>query len=249
MKIKGYQYYLSGESSEPLYIRISKGIKDYISLNKLKPGIKIPSEEEFCNIFGVSRITIRQAIKLLRQEGVLISIRPKGTFVADPLFERNYLKLISLTDEFKLIGLNLEAKLIEKKIVTFPQEIQKIPEIDKSEKFINIKRIRIIKNKPICLTNIFFPYSIFEDLENEDLAEQSIWAVIISKYYIKPEKAFREIYAKKANNFESDILKVKVGDSVLVRDTVYYTARMKFICFIHIVFNSKHYHLKLNLRI
>lgn len=69
------------------YMTVVKWIKDNIEQQGLKPGDKIVSEMELCNIHGVSRQTVRQALNMLEQEGVLVRRQGSGTFVADASFE------------------------------------------------------------------------------------------------------------------------------------------------------------------
>jgi len=65
----------------PAYYQIKQTIKNWILNKEFNPGEKIPSENELGEKFNVSRLTVRQAISQLVQEGFLISKRGEGTFV------------------------------------------------------------------------------------------------------------------------------------------------------------------------
>ncbi|MDU3348564.1 MAG: GntR family transcriptional regulator, partial [Clostridium sp.] len=65
----------------PVYYQLKNDLISKISEGVWKPGECIASERELCEIYGVSRMTIRQAIGELVQEGVLLRIKGKGTFV------------------------------------------------------------------------------------------------------------------------------------------------------------------------
>lgn len=67
----------------PIYYQIKQTIKNWIISKEFCPGEKIPSENELAERFDVSRLTVRQAIGQLTQEGFLISKRGEGTFVTD----------------------------------------------------------------------------------------------------------------------------------------------------------------------
>jgi len=75
---------ISKVSSVPLYLQLKVLIKEKIKKNILKPGDILPSERKMCEIYGVSQITIRQALNELTQKGILLRVPGKGTFVRNP---------------------------------------------------------------------------------------------------------------------------------------------------------------------
>ncbi|MCK9223003.1 MAG: FadR/GntR family transcriptional regulator [Limnochordia bacterium] len=67
-----------------VFVEVRKAIEDYIIEHSLKPGDQLPTEPEFCELFGVSRTAVREAMKLLEVFGV-VSIEPgRGTFLKKP---------------------------------------------------------------------------------------------------------------------------------------------------------------------
>jgi len=72
------------ESGIPLYQQLKNILKGQILSGVLKPGDRIPPETELCAKYGVSRITVRQAIHSLVEEGFLYRKQGKGTFVTSP---------------------------------------------------------------------------------------------------------------------------------------------------------------------
>ena len=75
---------IDSNSSTPLYLQLSEIIRDGIINGVYKVESQIPSEFELCKIYNVSRTTVRKSIDALAQEGLLIKIHGKGTFVAPP---------------------------------------------------------------------------------------------------------------------------------------------------------------------
>lgn len=72
---------LDKDSPIPLYIQFKEYLLDRIERGELEPGQRLPSEREFCDQLGVSRITIRQALNELVRDGMIQSVPGKGTFV------------------------------------------------------------------------------------------------------------------------------------------------------------------------
>lgn len=75
---------LNPSSSTPLYKQVYTILKSRIANGELKPGDKIPTENELIQEYGVSRITIRAAISELVEDRVLERAQGKGTFVCKP---------------------------------------------------------------------------------------------------------------------------------------------------------------------
>jgi GntR family transcriptional regulator len=69
--------------TEPLYARLKIALRQLIAAG-MKPGDQLPTEANLCDTYGVSRITVREAMQVLEAEGVIVRRQGKGTFVADP---------------------------------------------------------------------------------------------------------------------------------------------------------------------
>ncbi|MFA5354990.1 MAG: GntR family transcriptional regulator, partial [Thermodesulfovibrionales bacterium] len=86
-------------NQEKLYIQLTKIIQGEISSGRLKPGQKIPTEEELCRQYEVSKITVRQAINNLASDGLIVKVQGKGTFVAGALPSTGISMRTRLTEE------------------------------------------------------------------------------------------------------------------------------------------------------
>ena len=77
------------ESRIPIYLQLKELIKERILQGEYRPGQLIPSERELCMQYGISRMTARQAIGELQNEGYLYKLQGKGTFVSSGKIEQN----------------------------------------------------------------------------------------------------------------------------------------------------------------
>ena len=71
-------------SNEPLFQRVAGQVQHYIEGNGLKPGDRLPGERELCELLGVSRASVREALRSLEARGVVVVRHGKGVFVAAP---------------------------------------------------------------------------------------------------------------------------------------------------------------------
>ena len=98
----------------PVYYQLKNDFMKKIANGVWKVGNCISSERELCEIYGVSRMTIRQAIGELVQDGILVRKKGKGTFVCEQ--KVNQKDMMSLTEMIKISGRTLETKVVELKI-------------------------------------------------------------------------------------------------------------------------------------
>ena len=111
-------------SNVPIYIQIKNDIKEKILSGQLKIGDKIASEIELMELYSVSRVTLRNAISELSNEGLLIKKQGKGTFVNKNKLKNKLEHLKSFSETCKLHGLIPSSKTLEVKVM-IPTDEQK----------------------------------------------------------------------------------------------------------------------------
>lgn len=162
----------------PVYFQLKNEISLKISEGLWKPGECIASERELCDIYKVSRMTIRQAIGELVQEGVLLRIKGKGTFVCEePIKQQD---MMSFTEIIKKTGKNLKSEVVEFEVMNSPEEYESI--LNK-KKLYKIKRKRIVDNKCIALETVYIPIEYCGDIDTEMLSG-SLFKILEERGYI-----------------------------------------------------------------
>ena len=104
----------------PLYQQIKEDIKAAIERGKYKPNEKIPAEPELSAEYSVSRITVRRAVEELCNEGYLVKMQGRGTFVSTPRIHRKMTggnKMESFSETCRKSGMVSGARLLDRKIV------------------------------------------------------------------------------------------------------------------------------------
>lgn len=104
---------LEASSHEPLYVQLAHRLADEISDARLAPGEKLPTEAELMEMYGISRVTVRQAIKLLTGNGQLVSHRGKGTFVTRAALQQDLSTLQGFQDALRDQGVEPQTELLE----------------------------------------------------------------------------------------------------------------------------------------
>ncbi|WP_218509845.1 GntR family transcriptional regulator [Variovorax sp. dw_308] len=104
---------LEASSHEPLYVQLANRLADEISSARLAPGQKVPTEAELMATYGISRVTVRQAIQLLTGNGQLVSHRGKGTFVTRAAIQQDLSTLQGFQDALRSQGIEPQTELLE----------------------------------------------------------------------------------------------------------------------------------------
>ena len=136
----------------PVYFQLKNDLVKKIAQGVWKPGECISSERELCEIYSVSRMTIRQAIGELVQEGILTRVKGKGTYVCKQTVKQQ--DMMSFTEMIKQTGRELDTEVIKFEVIDTPDDMQDIFMLDKVYK---IERRRIVDNECIAVETVFIP--------------------------------------------------------------------------------------------
>ncbi|MEI6157590.1 MAG: GntR family transcriptional regulator, partial [Atribacterota bacterium] len=133
---------LAVDSGIPLYQQVKNILKGQILDGRLKNGEKIPPESELCSTYAVSRITIRQAMSSLVQEGFLYRKQGKGTFVTVPKLGRRLPRLYSFSEDMRDLGLEPGSQIIESELIDGDDDISTLLSLPPTARKVN-KMIRL----------------------------------------------------------------------------------------------------------
>ena len=182
----------------PRYSQIISYYRSLIESGKLAEGDKMPTEETIGEIFGVSRITVRQALDGLAQSGYIYKIQGKGSFVAAKKAGMQLNHLIGFSDEMRSIGMEPSTSLISQSL-EFPSEpVANALELDGTQKVYIISRLR-------CAD---------AGIETYDMSK-SLYTLFRQRYGCEPAKAIESIQSGLAKAKEAKQLQIKAGAPVL----------------------------------
>jgi GntR family transcriptional regulator len=220
---------LDKTSPIPLYFQIEEWLRGQIAGGQLKPGDMLPNEISLSEGFGVSRMTVRQALNHLTAEGLLTRQRAKGTFVAPPRSQVSLMRdrIRSVTEEAAEQGRRLTSRVLAQELVSAPAEVAAAfnwsaasqlgaaSQLDPSEPFILIRRLRSIDEGPLCIETVYHPYRRFPDLLTMDLVDRSIYSILEEQYHSRPAEAVDTFTAGIAAPEEADLLEIEAGAPVM----------------------------------
>jgi len=211
------------DSPIPYYFQLEKFLKEEIESGRWQPGQKIPSEAELCEAFGVSRTVVRQALNELVNEGLLYRRKGKGTFVAKPKIAESLVQsLTGFYEDMVARGLTPVTQVLEQKLIPASKKVAGMLNLKEGDLVIKIDRLRSVNNEPILIVTTFIPYQICPALLEEDLTNQSLYAVLEDKYNLEIARGRRTLEAISASEEDAKLLGIEEGDPLVLLKSVSY---------------------------
>ncbi|MFA5645321.1 MAG: GntR family transcriptional regulator [Candidatus Ratteibacteria bacterium] len=170
------------KSAVPAYQQLKRVLLEQIKSGIFKPGEQIPSESQMCQHYSVSRITVRQAINSLVNDGLLFSAPGKGTFLKGIIQEEELEYIESFQSEARKKGFSAQVKVLEEAVEPADKTISEHLRIKEGEKIIRIKRVKIADNVPLCIELRFIPHKFCPDLVEEGLSGESLTELVKTRY-------------------------------------------------------------------
>ncbi len=212
------------ESPIPYYVQLKSALGSQIDSGVWQSGDQLPSEPELCRQYGVSRTVVRQALKEMSYEGIIIRRKGKGTYVAEPKISSSSLvhSLSGFAQDMAERGLVTVNKVLEQSIVPANQKVAAFLEVDELTPLIKVNRLRFVEDDPIVLVTSFLPYELCRELLQANLEETSLYDYLEEQFNLKITRGRRLIDAVVANEYEANLLQIEMGAPLIRVESVSY---------------------------
>lgn len=204
---------------EPMYIQIHNKIKQDIENKKWAVGERIPAERQLAEEFDVSRMTLRQAIKTLEDEGILERRLGSGTYVANQKVQEIMSGVMSFTEIVRGQGKTPSSKTTSYRIVYPSLSEKERLNLDESEQVLRMERVRFADKVPICYEITSVPAHLVEGFSKDEVTK-SLYTTLEQKAKLRFGHMEQKIGAGLATEEIARLLKIKKGDAVVVRRQV-----------------------------
>ena len=140
------------ESRIPFYIQLMDILREKVQLGNWVPGDQIPGEQDLCELYGVSRTVVRQALRELEFEGIINRRKGKGTFISQPKINEGLVqKLTGFYQDMVERGLKPGTKVLHQSVIPSTEKVARFLNIKPGKEVIDIQRLRFINEEPIQL--------------------------------------------------------------------------------------------------
>lgn len=204
----------------PAYIKIHDAIKKQIDEGAWKIGKRLPSERDLADEYNVSRMTLRQAMTLLVEEGILERHVGSGTYVASHRVQEKMRGTTSFTEIVRSQGKVPSSQLIsyQRKLANKTEQ-QKL-QLKETEYVIRMERIRYANHIPLVFEVASIPEKLIQTFKREEITEHFFQTLTNNGYNIG--KSQQTIYAKNASERVANYLKIAKNHAVLALTQISY---------------------------
>ncbi|PTL40035.1 GntR family transcriptional regulator [Alkalicoccus saliphilus] len=202
---------LKKDSPIPIYYQLEQIIRENIDSGKWEEGDVIPSERLLAEEYEVSRMTIRQAVTNLVQDGLLERQKGRGTFVRRKKLEMPLMQMTSFSEEMYQRGMRPGAEVVSFEEIEMNEQEQ---EIFNDRRGRRLCRIRLADNQPMAYEVMTVPSGMFPEMPEEVLSRS--FYEYAEKAGMKVSGASQSMEAVIADEKLAELLKVKTGDPLLL---------------------------------
>ncbi len=204
---------LEQNSSIPLYEQLKQAIKSEIQAGAYKPGCRMPSEAELEQIYQVSRITVRRAIKELCQEEILVRKQGKGTFVLEnPVYKHIDRTIGSFHDSMAKEGKKVTVDILEKSIIRVRASYASDLAIAPDDEVVYLKRLMYADGIPVMIDTNYIPLKRFPGIYDRLEGNLALFSLLEKEYGVKLERYYKVLKVQKATREMGRLLDCRAGD-------------------------------------
>lgn len=212
---------LDRTSPKPLHAQMEELIKEKLENGEWVPGALIASENELSREYGISRMTVRNVITKLVQEGLLFRIPGKGTYAAENKIAAKSLSYAGIREQLEQMGYEVTTSLLG---ITSEQQSPSMCKrfgVDEKAYFYVIKRIRFIKGVPLSLHTSYVPMDLCPELDKLDLVGEQLCKVLNREYGLVCTRTQETLESVAARKDEAELLQIDEGHPLLMlHDTI-----------------------------
>ena len=231
-------------SPVPLYAQIKDILRARILDGSYQPHQQMPSESDMMATFNVSRITVRQALNDLQNEGLIFRIHGKGTFVSKPKAFQDLGRLQGFGEAMRQMGYETFARVLSiKSVLPSPQVAERL-QLPKRARVTELQRVRFLNREPISLDITYVPLAIGNRLAKEDLAARDVFVILENDYGLALGHAELQIGSTLADDTLAAQLKVEEGSPVLFIERTTHTADGTPIDYEHLYYRGDAFQYK-----
>ncbi len=189
-------------------------IENFIAVNRLTANTRIPSERDLCEMWGVSRTTLRNAVDTLVEYGLLYRVLGSGVYVAEPKLVRNLVGVTSLNDEIRQKGIHMSTKIVHAGVTEVTKQISRKLRIPLGRKVYEYVRVRAVGYKSCILETLYLECQAFPDFDKHYTERGSMDYLYRNIYHRKQTSGEEHISVTYVSEEEAALLEIRQGDPV-----------------------------------
>lgn len=211
----------------PRYLQLKEIIREKVRSGAWPPGEPIPSERELSEQYGISRMTVRQSVSELVNEGLLFREQGRGTFVDRPKISQQLLRLTGFTEDIEARQQRPGARVLETAMWPCDEATAARLRVKPGQRVFRMRRLRLADAEPLALETSVISFLGCERLLDEDLERDSLYRLLETSYHQPLLEAEQEVEAGLAGEPEATTLGIAPGAPVLLTRRLTFSERQR----------------------
>jgi DNA-binding GntR family transcriptional regulator len=209
----------------PLYMQVERALRNRISSHELQPGDSVGSENELCQQFHVSKIVVRQALQNLENEGLIVKIQGKGSYVGQYANVQTLRFFSPWFDDLLRENIDYAQTLLERDIVVPPPHVARAFGLSADDKVFRVKVLRTLEGEPLLYLTGYMPRAIGLAIQDHVGPKVTYIGLIEQHLGIQIVELQQEITARSADAEVAAVLKLAPGAPVLWMGRTYFSSQ------------------------
>lgn len=225
---------------EPKYLTVQNHLKGKIQQGLFKIGDYLPSENELCFQYSITRTTVRKAMDELQKDGFIERQQGKGSRVRE---RRKSLGLLTVKGFSEAVGQNVQTIMLQNPVIVegYPQINFGDNQLQKFTKCIYFERLRKVDDKPVMIEKNWIPGTSLNGLLTSEFVEGSFFKTLSRNYLIEITGSEHELRAEFADTKTAELLKIKKGAPVLHISVKFNTSNSGIVILSELFCNTSQY--------
>ena len=223
----------------PQYRKLYELLRKHILSGVYEEGSLLPSENELCAAYEMTRPTVRHALEILVKDGLIFKKQGKGSIVRKP---PQNIGILSIAGTASAVGVRyLKTDILQKPIIkTWPEPFHfDLSELEQESGCIYMERLRFVDDEPVFYDVNHLPNIYLPRITNRSFENKSLFEILRKNYQIEILGGEQKLKAVKPENHIKQLLKLKAGQPVLHIERKLATNRENFNIYSTIYFNSE----------
>jgi GntR family transcriptional regulator len=214
----------AGRIRVPRYHRIAETLSDRIRRGELAPGTRLDNQRQLAKSFGVTLMTLRQALELLEREHLITRRHGLGTFVAAPSIDYDILQLRRFAGDLSAKGEHVATRLLGTRFAVADPRVADALRLPARPRVLVLERLRLVDDHPMSLQRSFLPPPIGDEVVRADLALTPLHQVLEFKLGVVVTRASETVSAVRLGRREARELGCPAGAPAFESERISYDA-------------------------
>jgi len=208
----------------PRYHRIAEALRERIGSGQLAAGVRLDNQRKLARSFGVTLMTLRQALELLERDHLITRRHGLGTFVAAPSIDYDILQLRRFAGDLSAKGEHVATRLLGTRFATADRRVAVALRLSPNARVLGLERLRLVDGHPMSLQRSFLPSPIGDEVVRADLALTPLYQVLEFKLGVVITHARETVSAVRLGRREARDLGCRAGEPAFESERVSFNA-------------------------